>query len=245
MRKLLESAKRYAGSATVEDYVIGLGLCAVKLSDGRAGLSYILRSEIRGGCSPLERTLETGQQAEEFIELYENSDPVKVSLGLATINACLNSVYEKDFKKGDLADFLQLEPDDSVAMVGDLRKALPAVGTHQVYVFERENKSDTIPDWMIPYILPKCKAAVITSASLANKTFWFQIEPYLTTSKVALVGPTTPMFPEAFEKVRIFAGFKIIDPDAALKVVSRGGGTKNLLREGAAVKVALLNHQGN
>jgi len=239
MRKLLETAKQFAGSAAIKDYVIGIGLCIVKLSDGRTGLSYVLKSEIRGGCSPLERILEAGQPATEFVEFYASSDPLKVSLGLATINACLNQVHERDFQSGDLTEFLQIKPHDSVAMVGDLRKALPGIKAQRVYVFERENSTGTLPDWMIPYILPECSVAVITSASLSNKTFWFQVEPYLRTSKVALVGPTTPLFPEAFHNVGIFAGFKITDTDAALKIVARGGGTRNLLREGAATKVVL------
>jgi hypothetical protein len=225
----------------VEDYVVGLGMTAVKLSNGSCGLTHTFREEIFGGCSPFPSLLESGIEARKFIELYDTTDILLSSLGLATINAVINS--EVSFtKSGDIFDSLAITHNDTVALVGDiipLAASIRQFGPKKIYIFERRGETGKLPDWAIYQLMNEIDVLLLSSSTLINKTF-FNLVKEAKTDRIALIGPSTTFCPHILDKVKIFGGAKVIDADKALKISARAGGTKNIYKDGAAEKVQLI-----
>jgi uncharacterized protein (DUF4213/DUF364 family) len=77
-------------------------------------------------------------------------------------------------------------------------------------------------------VLPSCTVALITSTTLITQS----LEPLLQAAGgcrvVALLGPSTPLVPEAFTGTPVtwLSGIVITHPQEVLRVVSEGGGTR-------------------
>ncbi len=240
-RKLINEAIKKSEGLYVDDYVVGLGMTAVKLSNGNGGLTHTFREEIFGGCSPFPSLLESGIEAKKFIELYNTTDILLSSLGLATINAVINS--EVSFtKSGDIFDSLSITHNDTVALVGDivpLAASIRKFGPKKIYIFERRGETGKLPDWAAYQLMDEINVLLLSSSTLINKTF-FNLVNKAKTNRIALIGPSTTFCPNVLDKVKIFGGAKVIDVDKALKISARAGGTKNIYKDGAAKKVQLI-----
>ena len=237
MQKAIDNSK----GLYVEDYVIGLGMTAVKLNNGWCGVTHTFREEIFGGCSPFPDLLETGIEAKKFVGLYDSTDILLSSLGLATINAILNSEISFD-KKGDIFDSLSIKHDDVVALVGDIMPLAASIrkfGPKKIYIFERRGETGKLPDWAIYQLMKEIDVLLLSSSTLINKTFFNLIEKSQT-DRVALIGPSTTFCPDILKGVKIFGGAKILNADKLLKISARAGGTKNVYKSGAAEKVQLI-----
>ena len=244
VRDLIERAERAAGDLEVVDYVIGLGLVGVKLSDGSGGVAYNLRGDLKGECEEFFRTTEDGygppllpgMKAREFIENALSPEPLLRSLGIATVNAVLN---RGNFSRIGVLEYLNVKEDDVVGMIGKIKpfvfEILPVA--RELMVFEKARKDEVLPDWAIASELERCTVVIISGSSVVNWTVEWVLD-YVRTDRVAIVGPSSPMV-DVFP-VSIIGGALIKDPDKALKILSIGGGTKALYSWGAAEKVSLV-----
>jgi uncharacterized protein (DUF4213/DUF364 family) len=243
-KKLIDKAIENSKGLFIEDYVLGLGITVVKLNNGSCGVVHTFREEIFGGCSPFKNLLEAGTSAEEFIRLYDSTNIVHSSIGLATINAVLNSKVKFD-KTGDIFESLNIKSTDTVALVGDIIPLVPMIkksDPKDFYVFERRGETGKLPDWAIYTVIDKVDVLLLSSSTLINKTF-FNIIEKAKTDRTALIGPSTTFCPEVLNKVKVFGGAKIVNSDIMLKIASRGGGTKNIYASHAAEKVQLIYRQ--
>ncbi len=225
----------------VKDYVTGLGITVVELSDGSCGLTHTFREEIFGGCSPFPKLLNTDIRVEEFIQLYDSTDILLSSIGLATINAVLNNGVKFD-KTGDIIESLEIQEGDNVALVGDivpLASSIKKFKPKRLYIFERRAETGKLPDWAIYQLMDKIDVLLLSSSTLINKTF-FNLVKSAKTSKIALIGPSTTFCPEVLKEVKVFGGAKVLNAEKLLKIAARAGGTKNIYADEAAVKVQLL-----
>ncbi len=223
--------------AKISDYVMGVSLCAVALSDGRTGVAYTDRKSIPWGCSIYDKLPNTGTLAEEFIDMFDSNDTLTRSLGMATINACINN--EEIFEAVDVMEEVELSKSDVVGMVGyfepmkdDIKKR-----SKELYIFEQEKMPGTLSPDRIPELLPKCSVLLISATTIMNRTY-DSIIKHAKTDRVVILGPSTPICPEAFPEVKVF-GATIVTHDA-IKVVYHGGGTRNLYKEKAGRKVTLV-----
>ncbi|HIP91971.1 MAG TPA: hypothetical protein EYH25_00735, partial [Thermotoga sp.] len=106
-------------------------------------------------------------------------------------------------------------------------------------IFDRNRKRDDVfPDWAIVDLLPKCTVVVITGSSIVNGTIDWVLK-YVKTDRVAIVGPSTPLVENVFP-VKILGGIYIKDSNILFDLVSKGAGTKKIIRSGAAKKVNII-----
>jgi len=217
----------------ISDIRIGLGYTAVLLDDGRCGLAWTGTCVEKTCCSLMEGAGSfIGKSAAELIHFYPSHNPLKASVGLATINSLAN--YEKTEKKeGDIIGYLNLKPDDRVGIIGDFKPLVKEIEkiTEKIFIFEKnfsDSKYFTLETAMTE-ILPSCSVVLITATTLVNKTFEPLIELLKDVPTSALLGPSTPLVPAFFsdKNIRILSGVQVIDTDRVLKVVSQAGGMKS------------------
>lgn len=234
---LKECAKKESKGAKVSDYVMGIGLCAVNFDDGRAGVAYTDRRAIPWGCSLYDDLPKTGIDASEFIDMFDSNDTLMKSLGAAAINASLN---RGEFRTVDVMEEVSLTKSDTVGMVGYFDPMVEDIRNRskKLYIFEKENMHDTLRPEKMPEIVPECDVLLISATTVINGSFDSVVE-HARTERIVMIGPSTPICEEAFPEVMIF-GATVVVPEA-LRVIARGGGTRNLYRAKAGKKVVLIS----
>lgn len=239
---LKETAKKKSKGALVKDYVMGIGLCAVTLDDGRTGVSYTDRKSIPWGCSLYDELPKTGVGVEEFINLFDSSDVLLNALGMAAINACVN---DGNYENGDVMEAVNLDENDVMGMIGYFDPMVSKIKRQikMLYIFEKERTLTTWPQKAlspeeIPNVLPQCSVLLISATTVMNKSF-DDILKYAQTDRIILLGPSAPMLTEAFPEVKVFGGTTVVSE--ALKTIAHGGGTRNLYREHVGKKVILIS----
>jgi len=235
--RLLEASEETLARLRVERVVIGLAYTGVLLSDGRCGLAATPHEG--QGCAAYARagTL-GGMPAWKLAKGLVSSDPLASSLGLATVNAALG---EEAQPSPDPLEALGVSEDEVVGMVGYIG---PLVGplrrrARELLIFERNlaRAPGLLPDWAAELELPRCDVVVLSGTTFINKTVDRLLS--LSRGRVAVIGPSTPMWPGLLEcGVDWLFGAKAPDPARALQVIAEGGGTRALYRHGL-VKVAL------
>jgi uncharacterized protein (DUF4213/DUF364 family) len=82
---------------------------------------------------------------------------------------------------------------------------------------------------------------IISATTLINETFDEIVAHTMSAREVILLGPSTPLLPEAFEGTPLtyLAGIQIIDRRKTLAIVSEGGGTRRLTKLGTVRKVVV------
>ncbi len=222
-----------AGDRTrVADARVGLVYTAVMLDDGRVGLAYTFPRGSQEGCSPLGglRPL-AGRRASELLGLLCSPRPLEMTLGLATANA-LTAPSDECLLDGDVLLHMQLEPGDDVAMVGNFAPLVPALRerVHSLAIFDTvdDPEGNIRPPVEAPDALRRSQVAFITATSIINHTIDALLEAAEACREVALVGPTTPLLPQAFahSSVTLLSGVMVTDPSQTLQVISEGGGRR-------------------
>ena len=246
LKNLVKKSTDAAKDLYVEDFVIGIGLVGVKLSDGSAGVAYNLKQDLLGECEEFSEgrgknyslLLKPGEKAITFIEAFTSENPLAKSLGLATINAVLSE--KENLQKGDLLEHLEIKEGDIVGMIGEIGPLIMAAIEKgaKVRVFERNRKRGQFPDWAITTYLEDCDVVIISASSIVNWTIEWVLD-YVKTDRVAIVGPTATLVKDIFP-VKVIAGAKILDPDKLLDSLPRGIGTAGLYSSGIAEKVTLI-----
>ncbi|MEM2907923.1 MAG: DUF364 domain-containing protein [Candidatus Hadarchaeales archaeon] len=240
VEELLKFAEPRLRRRTAKDVRIGLSYTGVLLDDDSLGLAYSFREEAAQCCSLLERAGELEGDAWELAGLSLAPDAVGSSVGVATVNAAINR--DARGKEGDALKFLDLKEGDEIGMVGDFKpmaEELKGRG-HKLYVFERSPKREgVLPDWAAEYILPKLSVVLITGTAVINKTIDHLLELARNAREIAVLGPSTPLAGEVFKKhgVTLLSGMVVEEPRKALRIISQGGGARELKR--VARKVTL------
>ncbi len=231
---LINEAMARIGQRTLKDVRAGLGYTCVQLEDEACGLAYTFREELGEYCGTLgEAGRLIGMAGQELIPWATSKNRVKAAVGLAAINAVLNTA-KAEWDTGNVITALDVRPDSTFGMVGAFRPILFEVKkkTDSIYVFERDVSGDgtLYPSETIPQHLPKCDVVVITATSLLNHTIDGVLSHCQNARQVCMVGPSTPLCPEVFCRynVHLLAGSAVTDPPRILEIVSQGGGTMSM-----------------
>ncbi len=228
--RLLEKALSRGRGRRVVDVRIGLGYTAVSLDNGAVGLAYTCLEE-KAGCNILPPEVSFHDRPADLVaKHFLSPNLLEASVGLATINAIIN-VPRKDYVHGDPLALLDLSSEDKVAMVGFFEPLVRRLRgqVQELWVFERsENRlAEALSEVEMADYLPRASVAIITSVTLINKTLSEILNLLETPRAVLLLGPSTPLFPEAFydQKISLLAGMVVKNADI-LKIVSEAKGTK-------------------
>jgi uncharacterized protein (DUF4213/DUF364 family) len=102
----------------------------------------------------------------------------------------------------------------------------------ELRIFERHRRDapGVLPDWAASAALPECQVVLISATTLLNRTVDALLDLVGPAREVAILGPSTPLLSELFagRGVTLLAGVQVVDPDQVLRIVSEGGGTRQL-----------------
>ena len=244
---LLQFSEKRLKKRSVVDMRLGLGYSAVLLDDGSLGLAYSLRSGPFHCCEISDKAGELEDNAWDLARLALTPRGIDSAVGVATINAAINPRVEAE--QGDILEFLKLRPNDKIGMIGYFRPLVPKLREHhELLIFERAperaSQDDEVhPDWAAEKMLPTVDVAIITGTTIINKTIDHLLELTANAREIAVVGPSTTLAANVFAKrgVTLLSGMVVEDVDKALKIVSQGGGARNLSKVSRKVTVHLRN----
>ncbi len=253
--RLYELLRDQAKTRTIADVRLGRAYIAVRLDDGRLGLSGFpthgagLPAPLglpHDGCPGLS-SVPAAEPSEEGVIfpppttligtsaaaalgwLTEKGAPLKKALALATANALIRQDHSDT--EGDSLDLLHLTPKDKVAMVGRFTPMVGRIGDKgaSLTVLEKDAaKGLVLSKRERRTILKKCTVAIITATALLYDDLEDILNDLGTPRHVALLGPSTPMLADLFADTPVthLGGVRIIDDAQILPIVAAGGGTR-------------------
>jgi len=216
----------------VRDVRIGLGYTAVQLDDGCTGAAYTLGSGSFRGCSAFmgKRPL-SGRPSVDLLRYLGSDNLVESALGLATANAIANGPKPRCVT-GDVLEAVELLPTDRVAMVGFFVPLVAGlqqrVAALEIFEEHRGSMAHLRPASEAASVIPQCNVAFISSTTIMNDTIDGLLEAARECRETVLLGPSTPLIPEAFAEAAVtwLSGMIVEDSVGLLRVVSEGGGTR-------------------
>ena len=244
VEKILKSLKEQLNTREVQDIRIGLGYTGVLLDDNRFGVAHTIEAESWECCSVLDRAGALEGPAWPLAKLSMSPRGLEASLGVATLNAILNRDISGN--EGDILEFLELKGAEKIALIGNIRpisRKLRQDG-HEVMIFERSPQTrETYPDWAVESLLPQADIVIITGSAIINKTIDRLLNLAKDAMRIALVGPSTPLAVNIFQEngVSLLGGSIIKNPESALRIISQGGGTKELKKVSRKVTIDLMS----
>jgi uncharacterized protein (DUF4213/DUF364 family) len=233
-RKLIKCLSAAAARVKVNQVFIGISYTAVTTSDGAIGIAAT--GVAADGCCAGNRDMADfeGRSGSDLLQLIMNSDRLARTMALALINALNHRktlALPEDPGNALLFDHFGIRSGARVAMVGYfpplvhlLEKAglLLSVIDDAKGLGDKKTFYDQLDGW--------ADVLLITATSIINnstETILSHAGPDL---KTALLGPSTPLIPEAFAHlpIHMLAGTAITDGERALKIIRHGGGARAL-----------------
>ena len=233
IHKAIEDKAKKSGK--VEEIVVGLSYTGVKLENG-CGVAYTLRE---GTCCFVENAGSLAEKSvAELAKLAMAPEPVKASIGVATINALIEV---EDYETGNPLDYIEITKNDVVGMVGFFAPLIKEIRekAKQLYIFERKEIEGAYPDWAIYKLLPECDIVIVTGVAVINKTIDMILNLAKSAKEVCVLGASTPLLFEVFKKygVTMLGGIKIVNPKQVMRIIKEGGGIRNF---GSAVEKIII-----
>ena len=221
-----------AAGHTVADVRIGLGYTGVLLDDSRCGLAYTFREGTAPGCCVVKEAGSlSGRPAAELAERAHSRSLIEAAVGLATLNALIKPPLASG---GDVLDLLSVAPMDTVGMVGYFGPLVEPLQNkaRTLHIFEQreETQPGVLPEVSAKALLPQCQVVIISATALLNRTLDDLLERCQGAREVALLGPSTPLLPGVLgpRGVTILSGIEVANPLQALRIISEGGGTREM-----------------
>jgi uncharacterized protein (DUF4213/DUF364 family) len=232
----------------VERAVIGLFFSGVKLSTGHAGSAATPIKDIpEAVCCPSSAMAMPfpgklkGRKAAALAEEAVDGTGVRRALGIATLNALAQAAAERAaspeaemLRDMDAFDAARVEPGEKVVVVGAFAPFLRSLRRIGAEYLVLEKDPATLKPVEMPFfrpaemaaeVVPRADVLLITGTTLINETLERLLGMASPTARIAVVGPTVTMLPDAFFRrgCGILGGVEITDPDAFLDVISEGG----------------------
>jgi uncharacterized protein (DUF4213/DUF364 family) len=160
--------------------------------------------------------------------LSQSWDPVEMALGIAAINAHTNR-YDLDGRSGNGTQALSHLGGRVVAIGAfpGLADILPDCA-----VIETDPRPGEFPIVAMDTLLPGCGAAVVNSSALINRNLP-RILRLAQGSRIALVGPSTPLTPRLYAYgLDILGGLVISDPNGLAAAIRAGATPREFGRFG-------------
>jgi len=242
LQKIANTIAYAAEDHRVGRALVGPGFIAVELENGTVGLSANIALSQTQGCTifPDAGTL-AGSRASDVLKLVSRGDFLSRELALATVNALINTLHPAPF--GDAFDHIEIRPRQRAVIVGLIEPVARMLTEKGCTVSIFENRPVLHPQVesheMMPARIREADIVVLSGTTLINAT----IEEILAMPSPAkawvLMGPSTPMIPEAFSRTPVthLAGARILDNERAFTLLMEGGGTKELYHSGTMKKV--------
>nr|WP_245302138.1 DUF364 domain-containing protein [Symbiobacterium terraclitae] len=242
LERVLEAASPGLSGRRVRAVRIGPKIVGAVLDDGRFGAGYHLPGERQGGSPPVEETA-VGLAAlagRPALAVARRCLPGQTTfdraLGLALCNAVAEPDPSRCLVDPDAAAAVPARATDTVGFVGYVGTVVRRVQAEaaRTIIFDRsqEDQEDVYPEERQPELMPQCDLVFITGSALINCTLERLLTYCTRAREIVLIGPSTPLYPEAFagSGVTVLAGFRwqVADPDEALAQIAAGAHFKHL-----------------
>lgn len=228
--RIIEELAKSAQGRQLSDIRIGLRYIGVKLDDGSIGIAYNFPESIK--CDeisfPGQQRLINRNAVDVLIWLISDNQ-LNRSLALAVANGLAVS-RKLDSINGDIRSVARINSSDTVVMIGHFGTIANDLREHcELLIYDMKATGGTNLNSSPPVeeSLSKCNVALITATSLLNETADQLITASRDSREVVLLGPSTPLVPEAFRDtpVTLLSGVRAVDAEI-LSVISEGGGMK-------------------
>lgn len=211
--RVFKEAEPILRERRIDEVVIGLTVAAVSLDNGNIGTCLILHEEMEDlhevVFSPEELK---GMPALEMAKWAVNpkEHPLRKTLGLAAINACAGLVDLSGANPVDASKAVKVRSSDTVGFIGYIPSLVSQMEdkARKVLVYDNGLNGNVLPLETQPLLLPLCDIVYITGTTFVNDTIDELLHICRDAREIIIVGPTTPMFPRAYENtnVNIIAG---------------------------------------
>lgn len=233
---------------TVDRAVFGLFFSGVKLSTGHGGLCFTPVKEMpeavccpsTAKAMPLSGKL-VGRSVLKYIEDVHSKNPLKKTLGIATLNALSTLCWEKmddlnyevsmgedAFEKVDVSQYQKTVVIG--ALVPMLKKLTQAEADYKVLEMDTRTLKGKELEHYAPatdahLYIPDADLIVITGVTILNNTLYDLLKMAKKGAEIIVTGPTASMLPDAFFKygVTLLGGIVVTKADEILDIISEGG----------------------
>ena len=200
---LFEMFQPRAAACAVAAVTIGLGYTAVETTDGDLGLSYTMAGD-SVCCARLREYRDfEGAPAGGLLRCVRSSDTLERSLGIALVNA-LNqrralTMAEDTAPGGAFMADMGIRPGVRVAMVGFFPPVVARLKTAgaELRVLDRDLEMGDEAQFLRD-IAAWPDVLIVTATTILNASFELFMDHVGAGVRVIVLGPTTPMVPEAF-----------------------------------------------
>ena len=226
----------------VTDLTIGISLLALELDHRDIGVSYVLRENLRGGCSVFSYAQgAVGMSAEDAAAWFvTGGDDIQRAIGGAVINAASQSLPLQDSGSPEKPFDLTLHPGTTVGMVGNIHPVammLRKLGC-ELIIFDKGQCAHGNPAAQIhpmeaqQALLPTCEIVFLSGTTMINGTAAGLLELCSGARDIVLMGTSTPMIPEGYQgtPVSVLAGswWKNEHKDRIFRLISQAAGIQAL-----------------
>jgi len=250
----------------VDDLVIGVFFTGVKLSSGHAGVAFTPIGEIpEAVCCPTTsaRMPQAGKLEKkplsEILPYSLDANVLKSAIGISALNALSQSILEsgrgKEYqvvKDTDGFDLLGIRADETVSLIGAFGPYIRRLKMMGNPFFIIEKNPQTLRPEEMKYFKPQSELAItlkrsdaiiITGTAIVNHTIDSILSSIDKGKRMAIIGPTASMIPDAFFErgVQVMAGIRILEPERMIKILKQGGSGYHLLQE-CSEKIAFIKN---
>ncbi len=231
---MFDILRERAYATTIKTLSIGLGYTAVELDDGSLGVGYTwLDSKI--SCTLMKDPEDyEGKQSSFLLGKLFSENLLDRSVAIALVNA-LNYRNAMSFEedKDTLLDDLNITEGSRVSMVGYFSPVVEKLKTRNVElnVFDLGKQIGTKNEFYAN-LRHNTDAVILTSTSVIHGSTEEVLSHVPEETQCVLLGPTTPMMPEAFAHlpITILGGTLPLDAVAVLKSIRHAKGTRDIQR---------------
>ena len=239
--RILEAAKPYLEGKTVQDLVVGISLIAVQLSDESVGVSYVLRYGLPPECAAFGYARNAvGMSAWDVARWsVEGKDNIARSIGGAVLAAASQQLDIADDTDEKCHYGMEITSEDTVGMIGFIKPVAKILSQQvkKLYVFDEgvslyEGNVHVCGMDQQPVLLPECTKMIITGSSTINGSVDGLLAMCSNAQQIAMVGSSTPMFPEGWKETRVTtlagAWWPRERKEEIFRIISQGGGIAQL-----------------
>lgn len=248
-QRLFDLFADQARTTRVEELCLGLGYTAAATADGGVGIAYTFFQH-KSSCMPhAGYDNPEGQPAIGLLEKITGDDPIERTMALAVLNA-LNAGRVAGITGGpdeaadnqDLLELLAIGAGTRVAMVGAIKPLIRLIKERGGEVAVRdEGKGIGAPDDFMEKLSGWAEVLILTSTTILNNTTEEILAAAAGPRQTVLLGPSTPLVPEAFADLPVdfLAGTLPLDRAGTFRAVRHGRGTPVIQKFGRKVLLRL------
>lgn len=211
--RIFAEAEPILAERKIDEVMIGLTIAAVSFDDGSIGTALILHEEMANLSEVVFAPEEIkGMPAIDLAKwaIDPTEHPLKRTLGIATINACATALGLPNTGGVDASKAVEVYSSDTVGVIGYIRSLVSKMEdkAKKVIVYDNGEEENVYPSETQEILLPSCDIVYITGTTFVNHSIDHLLDLCKNAREIIVVGPTTPMFPNAYKdtNVKLIAG---------------------------------------